>query len=141
MTPVTILVLRDDDPRLDEITEPFLAEHPEAIAVSTPPGSAEPSVRLCAAVNALQPTPPLVIVAVGETALMLPAVALSQHAQHRRVAEYVLLDPALPSASDTWPDARVTVVCGIDSDASLAARLRGWDVLRPEDLSSWQAPD
>ncbi len=70
--------------------------------------------------------------------MCLPAVARSQGAQHRRTEEYVLLDPELPSVSDTWPDARVTVVCDPASDASIQARLRGWDLLEVQDVHQWE---
>lgn len=92
----------------------------------------------CAAINEVAPASPVVIVAVGRAALTLPAVARSQRAMHRLVLEYVLLDPDLPPVSDTWPDARVTVACDVDSEASLQARLRGWDVLSVEDLGHAQ---
>lgn len=94
--------------------------------------------RTCAAINEAAPASPVVIVAVGRAALTLPAVARSQRAMHRLVLEYVLLDPHLPAVSDAWPDARVTVACDVDSEASLQARLRGWDVLRIEDLGHAQ---
>lgn len=119
----------------------FLAQHPGTSIVRPEPGSTDIAVRTCAAITALAPTPPLVVAAEGTMARTLPAVARSQAAHHRRVIEYVLLDPELPPVSDTWPDARVTVVCDVDSEASLQARLRGWDVLRPEDLASWSPPE
>ena len=88
------------------------------------------SARMCAAINLLDPRPPLVIVAEGALALLLPAVALSQRAAHRRVGEYVLIDPELPPVTDSWPDAPVTVVSSDEaSDASLQGRLRGWTVV------------
>jgi hypothetical protein len=87
------------------------------------------SARMCAAINLLDPSPPLVIVAQGDHALLLPAIALSQRTAHRRVSGYVLIDPDLPPVGDTWPDAPVTVVTDdTDSQASLQGRLRGWQV-------------
>jgi hypothetical protein len=87
------------------------------------------SARICAAINLLEPEPPLVIVAEGALALLLPAVALSQRSSRRRVAEYVLLDPELPPVTDGWPDAPVTVLSSDNSsDASIQGRLRGWTV-------------
>lgn len=126
---------------MDGLVDEFVAQHPDTAVVRPEPGSTDLAVRTCAAITALQPSPPLVIVAAGSMARTLPAVARSQAAHHRRVVEYVLLDPELPPVSDAWPDARVTVVCGVDSEASLQARLRGWDVLRPEDLPSWSPPE
>jgi hypothetical protein len=88
------------------------------------------SARMCAAINLLEPTPPLVIVAHGSEALLLPAIALSQRTAHRRVSAYVLIDPDLPTVSDGWPDAPVTVVTDdTDGQASLQGRLRGWQLL------------
>lgn len=90
------------------------------------------SARMCAAINLLDPLPPLVIVAEGALALMLPAIALSQRSARRRVSEYVLIDPELPPVTDGWPDAPVTVVSSDDaSDASIQGRLRGWTVVSP----------
>lgn len=87
------------------------------------------SARMCAAINLLDPRPPLVIVAEGALALLLPAIALSQRAAHRRVSEYVLIDPELPHVTDGWPDAPVTVLSSDESsDASIQGRLRGWTV-------------
>jgi hypothetical protein len=88
------------------------------------------SARICAAINLRDPTPPLVVVAHGDHALLLPAIALSQRTAHRRVSEYVLIDPVLPTVSDSWPDAPVTVVTDdTDGQASLQGRLRGWQLL------------
>lgn len=136
-----ILLLPDGESRRDGLAGAFMARHPDTSVVTPEPGSTELAVRTCAAITALAPSPPLVVVAEGAMARTLPAVARSQAAHHRRVIEYVLLDPDLPTVSDAWPDARVTVVCGVDSEASLQARLRGWDVLRPEDLPSWSPPE
>jgi hypothetical protein len=91
------------------------------------------AARTCAAVNLLDPEPPLVVVAHGAHALLLPPIALSQRRAHRLVVGYVLIDPELPPVSDGWPDAPVTVVTDDpDSTASLQGRLRGWTVLTTE---------
>lgn len=92
------------------------------------------SARLCAAINAMNPEPPLVIVAEGALARLLPAIALSQRSSHRRVTEYVLIEPELPAVTDTWPDATVTLVSDDDSLA-MQGRLRGWDVLARVDYA------
>lgn len=135
---MTILLLVDDDPRHADLQEAFLVRHPGAITIAPVPGDADVATRTCAAINGATPVPPLVIAATGAAALTLPAVARSQAAQHRRTEEYVLLDPDLPAVTDTWPDARVTVVCDADSDASIQARLRGWDLLELEEVHHWQ---
>ena len=88
------------------------------------------SARMCAAINLLDPQPPLVIVAEGALALLVPAIALSQRAARRRVSEYVLIDPELPPVTDSWPDAPVTLVSSDEtSGAAMQARLRGWTLL------------
>ena len=92
------------------------------------------SARLCAAINAMNPEPPLVIVAEGALARLLPAIALSQRSSHRRVTEYVLIEPELPAVTDTWPDATVTLVSD-DDWLAMQGRLRGWDVLARVDYA------
>lgn len=140
VTGTTILAL----PTSDGVTpalRAFLDGHPSTHLVEPIPGSSDLGMRTCAAINDLSPASPLVIVTTGDAALLLPAVARSQHASHRRVSEYVLLEPELPVATDIWPDARVTVVCEPTTEASLQAHLRGWDVLSPGELVQWQVPD
>ncbi len=122
MTARTVLVLADVVP----------VDGPEA---SLP-------ARICAAINLMDPTPPLVVVAEGELALLLPAVALAQRSAHRRVEEYLLVEPVLPAVSDTWPDAPVTVASDDPScDASVQGRLRGWTVIMLSELSTWTPGD
>jgi hypothetical protein len=131
----TVIVL-DGDSGVAEATRNLLSEYPDSVVVN---GIADHSV-VCALINEVDPTPPLVIIAAGRAALALPAVARSQRAMHRRVLHYLLIDPELPQVSDAWPDARVTVACDADSEASLLARLRGWDVLTHDELWHWRAP-
>ena len=93
------------------------------------PGPEEALVaRLCAAINAGEPQPPLTIVAHGPWARHLPAVALAQRSSHRTVDRYVLIEPELPAVTDSWPDAPVTLVSD-DDWLAMQGRLRGWDVL------------
>jgi len=82
--------------------------------------------RVCAAITRLAPEPPLVIVAEGRWAELLPGIALAQRAARRRVLAYVLVDPDYPAVSEGWPDARVHAVGSTGFDLSMA-RLRGWD--------------
>ncbi len=140
VTGPTLLVLSAAD-GITSVARTFLDEHPSALVVQPVPGSSDTGVRMCAAINDLRPSSPLVLVTAGDAALLLPSVARSQHAFHRRISEYVLLDPDLPVVTDAWPDARVTVVCEPTTEASLQARLRGWDVLSPDELAQWQVPD
>lgn len=87
----------------------------------------------------MDPRPPLRIVAHGDLALLLPAVALSQRSMHRAVEGYVLIDPVLPAVTDSWPDARVTVVTD-DEWILTQARLRGWELAEPADVPALLEP-
>ena len=91
------------------------------------------TARLCAAINVLRPEPPLVVVAHGSLAATLPAVALSQRSSHRAISRYVLVDPELPTVTESWPDAPVTLVSD-DEWLVTQARLRGWDLVARKDL-------
>ena len=104
------------------------------------PQSALPA-RLCAAITLIDPEPPLAIVAHGDLALVLPAIALAQRSAHRRTAEYLLVDPVLPAVTDVWPDAPVTVACDLTSDASIQGRLRGWTVIALDEVATWLPAD
>jgi hypothetical protein len=94
--------------------------------VLPPAGEAPLAARVCAEITRLAPTPPMVIVAVGERATLLPAVALAQRAARRQVLAYVLIDPEYPAVSDAWPDARVHVLGSPGVDLR-TAELRGWE--------------
>lgn len=78
---------------------------------------------------------PVVLVAHGDAARLLPALSLSQRSAHRLVTGYVILDaPATPAPSLEWPDAPVWWVASAAADAAvvegaLSARLRGFHVL------------
>jgi hypothetical protein len=136
----TVLVLADDDPRCAPWRAALLASVPGAIVVEPVDGpEAALAARTCAAINVLTPDAPLVVVALATAARLLPAVALSQRAAHRRVAEYLLVDPALPPVTEGWPDAPVTVLCDDEAgDASLQGRLRAWTVLSTTALADWR---
>ncbi len=85
--------------------------------------------RVCSEITRMAPAPPLVIVATGEWAALLPGIALAQRAARRQVRAYVLVDPVLPEVSDQWPDARVHVLGSPGFDLR-TAELRGWDTHR-----------
>lgn len=136
-----MLLLDDNDPGHALLREAFLAQHPESITIDVGQGGVEAATRACADINALDLGNRLVVAALGSAALVLPAVSRSQRAQHRHIVEYLLLDPQLPVVTDAWPEARVCVICEVSAEASLQARLRGWDVLRPEEIGDWQRPD
>jgi hypothetical protein len=135
----TVLVLPSEDPRHASSLGRFLNGAVAATVVVPEPGAGSRSARTCLAINALAPTAPMTIVAFGEAALALPAVALSQRTAHRLVAGYVLIDGDLPAVTESWPDAPVTAVTDdADSPASLQGRLRGWTVVDHADFDGWQ---
>ena len=135
-----MLVLADAD--VTALTDPPLAGLDPLLIRPVDGPEAAHAARLCAAITVLDPPPPLVIVAAGPLARVLPAVALAQRSAHRRVAEYVLLDPELPPVTDGWPDAPVTVVVDDESaDASVQGRLRGWTVLTTAAFRTWAPAD
>jgi hypothetical protein len=94
------------------------------------------AARVCAAINERGPEPPLAVIAGGSGALLLPAVARAQRSTHRLVIDYLLIEPELPSVTDSWPDAPVTVVSS-DQWVTTQAQLRGWDLLDADRLSEW----
>jgi hypothetical protein len=87
------------------------------------------------------PIQPLLLVATGRAASLLPAVGFSQRAARHPVAGYVMIDGILPKAGGSdWPDAPVTYVATqamddpacVDAPATMRqAALRGWTV-RPD---------
>jgi hypothetical protein len=138
VTPGTVLVLPNEDPHLEQLLTDFLRTHLDAELVDPVAGPTGAIVaRICAAINASHPAPPLVIVAAGATARILPNVALSQRAMHRRVAEYLLIEPSVVTVTDAWPDAPVSVMSERVDDTTLAA-LRGWTVMSPADIAAWR---
>jgi hypothetical protein len=136
----TVLVLAGHEPAAESACAGFLASHSDAIAVDPVPGPPDALfARMCAAITRLAPPPPLVIVAIGSAALALPSVALAQRSAHRRTVEYLLIEPSVPTVSDTWPDAPVTVACDDRADdASVQGRLRGWTVVTTSQLADWR---
>ena len=114
---VTNVMVLGDAPDLAEL---------EVTRVLPPAGEAPLAARVCAEITRLTPTPPLVIVAVGDLAALLPAVALAQRAARRQVLAYVLIDPEFPAVSDAWPDARIYVLGSPGVDLR-TAELRGWE--------------
>ena len=138
----TLLVLPSEDPGQESVLDRFLDRGVPATVVIAEPGAGSASARICSAINEMKPTAPLTVIAFGESALALPAVALSQRTAHRLVAEYVLIDPALPAVTESWPDARVMVVTDdADCQASLQGRLRGWTVIGHAEFDQWSPDD
>ena len=107
----------------------------DALAVDPDDNESIPLIaRVCAAITRLAPAPPLVIVAEGEWAELLPGIALAQRAARRAVRAYVLLDPVLPAVSEQWPDARVHALGRPGFDLR-TCELRGWDTHQVSDLT------
>lgn len=102
------------------------------VAADGPPETE--AARICAAIAAEPCDQPLTIVAFGRSAVHLPSIALAQRAAHRRVHEYLLIDPHAPAVTDGWPDAHVSVFS--DGDQT-QARLRGWSIAPLSALSDW----
>jgi hypothetical protein len=134
----TIIVLPSTDDRHTSLMDEFLLGCPSARVIIVDPSAAgSRSARMSVAISELAPVPPLSVVSFGAAAQLLPQIAVAQRAAHRRVAEYVLVDPVLPTVSDAWPDAPVTVVCEPTNQAALQGRLRGWTVLPTAALPDW----
>lgn len=114
----------------------------DAHLVSPVPGNGSEASRLCLAVATEPVQSPLTVIAIGDAAAHLPAVALSLRTAHRRVVEYLLVDADPPVVTDSWPDAPVTIVID-DPDGAAAHRalLRGWRTLPREQLSQWFPAD
>ena len=98
-------------------------------------GAAPLSVRTCAAILAARPGTPMLVVAHGDGAELLPAVSLAQRTAHRAIEGYALLEPdADPSAPD-WPDAPVVVIAPEGHPCLRRARLRGWSPSQARDVT------
>ncbi|MDI1290382.1 MAG: hypothetical protein PSX37_10595 [bacterium] len=131
----TVVLLPTTDDRLVGIRG-LLLNAPFSVfnIVATYGPEATDAARICAAITAAAPNPPLTIVALGSSATLVPAVALAQRSAHRRVREYVLVEPDLPAVSDGWPDAHVTVFSDAEQNQ---ARLRGWTIRPLDSLVEW----
>jgi hypothetical protein len=117
LSAVTDVLVLGDAPELDGLG---------ARAVVPAIGDAPLAARVCAEITRLAPSSPLLIVAVGAMAALLPSVALAQRAARRQVLGYVLVDPEYPAVSEGWPDARVHVL-GSPEFELRTADLRGWE--------------
>lgn len=118
-----VLISRDDFP-VDEL---------ECSTLLCAQGS---SAEVAAYLSAQRVTEPLVLLAATDRAAWLPAIALSQRAQGRRIAGYLVIDPQDVTTSDEWPDAPVIALISNDASHSAnLARLRGWRVIPTGTLS------
>lgn len=135
MADPTVVLLPGSSPQHAELRGRFLNGGFGVLTVTPAPGpDSALATRVCAALATLDPAPPLVLVAFGSSAELLPAVARAQHAAHRRVVDYLLVDAPIPPVSDAWPDAPVTLFT--DEDVPQAT-LRGWQVRPLSALSAW----
>lgn len=70
------------------------------------------------------------LVAVGDSAQRLPAIAFAQRAARRPVLSYVCVDVVPTGQFVDWPDAPVTLIKTnplMLAEVANAARLRGWE--------------
>lgn len=99
------------------------------------------TARCALAIQMAAPEAPLLLVATGAWARHAPALGFAQRSARRTVGAYLLVDPELPAPGADWPDAPVTVVVTPLADAdtrtsALAARLRGWEVVEGDAVTS-----
>ena len=135
VTTGTVVALPDGDEPDSIARRPGLSSGWPMREMKPGPGpEATRAARICAAINEEAPATPITFMAFGAAALLLPPIAMAQRAAHRRVQEYVLVEPEVPPVSEAWPDAPVTVFT--DGERPLAA-LRGWTVLPTADLATW----
>ena len=135
MTSGTVVVLPSSEGQYSSMRGEFLNGSftvGDVVVADGPPETE--AARICAAISAEPRDQPLTIVAFGRSALHLPSVALAQRAAHRRVREYLLVDPQTPAVTDGWPDAHVSVFS--DGDQT-QARLRGWSISPLSTLRDW----
>lgn len=121
---------------------PSFCPTPDEPAADLPPNLADSRrVALLAQWSKRElPTGPVVWVAHGESARLLPGLAFAQRAAHRTIVGYVLVDANSPAPSLEWPDAPVT---WISTDAApdwitegaLSAELRGFRVVATDDVA------
>ena len=87
----------------------------------------------------------LILIFVGEVSIHAPAMGFSRRSLRRPAVGYVLIDPVMPKIGgdySDWPDAPVTVVLtqaasDLAKEASLQAKLRGWEVITNMDVSDF----
>lgn len=77
---------------------------------------------------------PIVCVARGTAARLLPGLGFAQRSTHRLVSGYVIIDGPTPAPAQEWPDAPVWWLVTPAADAELGgqvltAKLRGFQVI------------
>ncbi|MEY4348134.1 MAG: hypothetical protein RIS43_553 [Actinomycetota bacterium] len=71
------------------------------------------------------------LVAIGEAASRLPAIAFAQQAARRRVLSYICINAIPQGQFADWPDAPVCFVTSVEnSELFNLARLRGWQSIQ-----------
>lgn len=84
---------------------------------------------------------PIVCVARGAAARLLPGLGFAQRSAHRLVSAYMIVDGPTPAPAQEWPDAPVWWLLTPDAGAELAdqvltAKLRGFQVVEQADVVS-----
>jgi hypothetical protein len=137
VTTGTVLVLPEVAGRSTERVE-LLDRQAGALDIQPVQGPASAlAARVCGAIHEADPLVPLHVVVFGASVGLLPAVALAQRAARRRVVEYVIVGPDIPTVTETWPDAPVSVYVAAVSPAATHARLRGWSVHPVAEFAAW----
>ncbi len=79
----------------------------------------------------------LIIIATGEACNQLPAIALAQRASSKKIMSYQLIEPSLPTFTDSWPQAPITAYFPTGSTIPKDVTLRGIDVAEFPDLHAF----
>ncbi len=79
----------------------------------------------------------LIIIATGEACNQLPAIAVAQRANGKKIVSYQLIEPSLPTFTDSWPQAPVTAYFPTGSTIPRDVTLRGIDVAEFPDLPTF----
>ena len=117
------------------VVEPILPAD-DGAAADTPSARMAHWVATCAvSIAKAGARAPVLLVAHGQSGLMLPALGFAQRAARRGLHGYVFVDAAIPPAGTgggDWPDAPVTYIASpaAPADAVMQAELRRWNVVR-----------
>lgn len=93
--------------------------------------------RTCYKISQAVTSKRLVVIATGEACQQLPAIALAQRASGNAILSYHLIEPHLPSFTDSWPQAPITAYFPSGSAIPKEVTLRGVEVEEFTDLSDF----
>ncbi len=79
----------------------------------------------------------LIFIAMGEACNQLPAIALAQRANKRKILSYHLIVPTLPAFTESWPQAPVTAYFPTGSTIPKDITLHGINVAEFSDLPTF----